>query len=193
MAAACPDEVDMTLTNAWYALQVKPRTELSVARQLQSKGYEQFVPLYRSRRRWADRMKEVEVPLFPHYVFCRTTMSTVGKVVTTMGVIRIVGAGKVPIPIDNLEIEALQRVAKAQFRAEPSPYLQVGRLVELGAGPLQGIRGVLTSFANGDRLIVSISLLQRSVSVAIGASDVLPLKLNLWAEPSVGCARAHVQ
>jgi transcription antitermination factor NusG len=193
MAAACPDEVDVTLTNAWYALQVKPRTELSVARQLQGKGYEPFVPLYRSRRRWADRVKEVEAPLFPHYVFCRTTMNSVGRIVTTVGVIRIVGAGNVPIPIDNVEIEALQRVVMAQFRAEPSPYLQVGRRVELGVGPLQGIQGVLASFANGDRLIVSISLLQRSVSVEISGSEVLPLDLNLWPEPSIGPARAHLQ
>lgn len=165
----------MALKESWYALHVRSRAELSVARQIQQKGYEPFVPLYRSRRRWADRMKELELPLFPSYVFCRVTMASAGRVVTTPGVIRIVGAGGVPIPVDDGEIEALRRVACTRLCAEPWPYLQAGQRVELCAGPLRGLQGVLAQSANGDRLIVSVSLLQRSVSVEISGHDVMPL------------------
>lgn len=172
----------MTLNESWYAVHVKPRSELSVARHLDAKGYEQFVPLYRSRRRWADRVKELEQPLFPQYVFCRTTINASGRIVSTLGVIRLVGVGNMPIAIDDHEIEALQVIVKTRLRAEPWPYLHVGQRVELATGPLKGVQGVLTRFANRDRLIVSISLLQRSVSVEVSGHDVTPIASPAWRE-----------
>jgi transcription antitermination factor NusG len=172
----------MTLTESWYAVHVKPRAELSVARHLDAKGYQQFVPLYRSRRRWADRVKELEMPLFPQYVFCRTTINTSGRIVTTPGVIRLVGVGNMPVPIEDHEIEALQLIVNTRLRAEPWPFLQIGQRVELAAGPLKGMRGILVRFANGNRLIVSVTLLQRSVSVEVHGHDVVPVDSPAWRE-----------
>lgn len=170
----------MALKESWYVLHVRSRAELSVAQQIRQKGYEPFVPLYRSRRRWADRLKELMLPLFPNYVFCRVTTSSTGRVVTTPGVIRFVGVGGIPSPIDDHEIEALQRVVSTRLPTQPWPHLPVGQRVELGAGPLRGLQGILTQAANRDRFIVSISLLQRSVSVEISGHDVLPLGPPVW-------------
>ncbi len=163
------------LKDSWYVLHVRPRAELAVARQLAEKGYEQFVPLYRSRRRWADRVKDLDLPLFPSYVFCRVTSQSAGRIVTTPGVVRIVGAGNVPVPVDEDEVRALQRVSTRREGLEPWPYVHVGQRVELRAGPLRGLQGVLVQASGGDRLIVSVSLLQRSVSVRIDACDVAPV------------------
>src|SRR5713226_4572887 len=94
----------------WFALQVRPRYEKAAARALHNKGYEEFLPLYRSRRRWTDRVKEINLPLIPGYVFCRFDSSVVVPIVTTPGVIRIAGYGKTPAPVDESEITAIQAV-----------------------------------------------------------------------------------
>jgi len=165
---------NMQLTNSWYAVHVRPRSEFSVARHLQAKGYERFIPLYRERRRWSDRVVDFELPLFPQYVFCHVAQATAGAIVTTPGVIRLVGAGNMPIAIDESEIEALQRIARTRL-GMPWPYLSEGQHVELKAGPLKGLQGLLVRVASAHRLIVSVALLQRSVSVEVGADDVAPI------------------
>lgn len=165
----------MIESGRWYALHVRSRAELAVARQIDQKGYEPFVPLWRSERRWADRSRILELPLFPSYVFCRVTGASAGRIVTTPGVIRIVAAGGLPLPVDDAEIDALRRVAHADAPVEPWPHVGLGTRVELGAGPLRGIQGVLTQVTNGRRLIVSVSLLQRSVAVEIDGHDVRPV------------------
>ena len=166
----------VTLGPGWYALYVRSRAEHMVARYLEEKGYEPFLPLYRSKRRWVDRVKELELPLFPNYVFCRVTSHAVGLIVSTPGVLRIVGAGNVPIPVDDSEVDALKRIVGTELPVEPWPFLHVDQKVEIQAGPLCGVRGVLTRIGNSDRLIVSVLLLQRSVSVEIDRCHVAPLE-----------------
>jgi transcription antitermination factor NusG len=134
-----------------------------VARHLEDKGYEPFVPIVRAK------------PLFPNYVFCRVTGRASGLMVSTPGVVKIIGAGNVPIPIDDAEVDALKRIAATTLPVEPWPFLHVDQKVEIQAGPLAGVRGVLTRIGNSDRLIVSVLLLQRSVSVEIDRCDVAPL------------------
>jgi transcription antitermination factor NusG len=165
----------VTLHEGWYALYVKSRAEHAVARYLGEKGYEPFLPLYRSTRRWTDRLKDLDLPLFPNYVFCRVTPHAVGRIISTPGVVRIVGTGNVPVPVEDSEVEALRQIVHAQVHVEPWPYLYVDRRVEIQAGPLRGVQGVLTRVANHDRLIVSVMLLQRSVSVEVDIRDVMPV------------------
>lgn len=165
----------MTPPAVWYALHVRSRAELAVARQIEHKGYEAFVPLYTSLRRWADREKELALPLFPSYVFCRVTVNSTGLVVTTPGVIRIVAAGGVPLPVEDDEIHALQRIVQTRARSEPVLHMQAGTRVEVRAGPLRGLQGVLAQSAHGARLVVSVTLLQRSVAVEIDSRDLVPL------------------
>jgi transcription antitermination factor NusG len=169
------EETIVNLTESWYALYVRSHAERSVSTQLAGKGYESFVPMYTSRSRVAVRAKDVERPLFPNYIFCRITSASSGRIVTTPGVVRIVGYGNVPIPLDDGEIESIRQIVATAPRVEPWPRLEPGTRVEIADGPLRGVQGVLTRVAGGHRLIVSVTLLRRSVAVEVSADDVLAL------------------
>jgi transcription antitermination factor NusG len=149
----------------WFALRVKPRTERVVADALAGKGYEQFLPLHKERKRWSDRVKVVETPLFAGYVFCRFDVQHRLPILTTPGVMHVVGIGKTPYPIDEDEVASLRVVVDSGLQVESWPYLHVGQRIQIVSGPLTGSSGILQSVKSRDRLVVSISLLQRSVSV----------------------------
>jgi transcription termination/antitermination protein NusG len=168
----------MILNESWYALHVRPRAERMVSQMLGDKGYEPFLPTYVSRRRWSDRVKELDMPLFPGYLFCRVTPSSAGRIVTTQGVIRIVGAPGAPMPVDDDEIDALRTVVESRLHLEPWPYLRVGQRVRIDAGPLCGLHGVLIRISDQQRFVVSVSLLQRSVSVEVDALSITPLPMT---------------
>lgn len=158
----------------WYALAVKPRHDKAVSRTLENKGYKTFVPLYRKRHRYASRFKEADLPLFPGYVFCRFNSRTKLPVVTTPGVIQILGAGHVPIPVDETEIASLQTALKLQVSTRPFPFLEAGQRVRITEGALAGVEGVVMSSKQYLRLVVSITLLQRSVLLEIDRDCVHP-------------------
>jgi Transcription antiterminator len=105
----------------WYALTVRPRHEQSASRGLRNKGLEEFSPVYRSRRRWSDRMKEVELCLFPGYVFCRFSYEDRLLVLGTPGIASIVGFARTPAPIPDSEIDAIQTLVRSERRVEPGP------------------------------------------------------------------------
>ncbi len=159
----------------WYAIQVHPRYERAVASNLLSKGYESFLPLYRLRRRWSDRMKQLEVPFFPGYLFCQLDINKRFPVILTPGVIRFVGIGKTPLPVDGNEMAAVLAIVSAGLQAEPHPYLQVGQRVRIDRGILAGIEGIVQLANKPARLVVSVSLLQRSVAVEIDEAWISPL------------------
>lgn len=152
-------------TLPWYALRVKTRGEQLAASALAMRGYEVFLPQYRSRRRWSDRVKEVELPLFVGYLFCRLDVNRRLPVLTSPGVLQLVGTGKAFFPVDDQEIAALQSIIAARVTAEPWPFLKVGQRVRIDRGPLAGLQGLLVSMKKPYRLIVSVTLLQRSVAV----------------------------
>ncbi len=151
----------------WFAVQVWTGREAPCAAQLRARGYEVFLPVYHEQRRWSDRIKKIERALFAGYVFCRMTPVVAAKVVTTPGVIRIVGDREGPLPVRADEIEAIQRIIETRRDAEPWQYLQAGERVRLETGPLRGTEGVVLTVRNRRRLVVSVSLLQRSVAVEI--------------------------
>jgi len=159
----------------WYALQVRPRFEKVIASTLLTKGYEGFLPLYRHRSRWSDRMKEVELPLFPGYLFCRFDINKRLPILVTPGVMHVVGIGKTPQPVEEDEIASLQSIVFSGLQAEPRSYLNIGERVRIEIGPLAGVEGVLVALKGANRLVVSVSLLQRSVSVEIDESWVVPI------------------
>jgi len=158
----------------WYALRVKTGQEKIAAIMARNKGFEEFLPLHASRRRWSDRIKAIEVPLFPGYLFCRLDAEKRLPLLTMPGVMYFVGIGKIPAPIEDVEIEAIQRALRAGFFAEPWPFLEVGRRVRLVEGPLKGLEGLLIKVRNQHRLVVSVTLLKRSMAVEIDYE---------WAEP----------
>jgi transcription antitermination factor NusG len=152
---------------SWYAVQVKGRQENLVASSLVSKGCDCFLPTYRCRRRWSDRVKELALPLFDGYLFCRLDINLRLPVLMTPGVIRIAGIGKTPIPIAEKEMAAIYAIVLAGANAEPHPYLEIGQKVKIDRGPLADIEGILLTYKNPARLVVSIELLQRSIAVEI--------------------------
>ena len=172
-------------SSQWFALSTRSQREKMVSTLLHSKGYEEFLPVYRSRHRWSDRMKELEKPLFPGYVFCRFEMQKRLPILMTPGVRLIAGIGRTPLPVDDSEIMALQRVVESGLKTEPCPF-QVGQKVRIDQGALCGVEGILTAIRKPYRLIVSVTLLQRSVAVeldgefatAADASSVSALNSN---------------
>lgn len=158
----------------WFALQVRTQHERGVAEFLRGGGFDWFLPLYKCRKRWSDRVKEVEVPLFPGYLFCRFNPHDRLPILKTPGVIQIVGYNRQPVEIDETEIGAIQTLVGSGMPSQPWPYLYVGDKVQIESGPLQGMSGILTNFKGKHRLIVSVTLLQRAVAVEIDAALVTP-------------------
>jgi transcription antitermination factor NusG len=145
-----------------------------IASTLLDKGFESFLPFYRQRSRWSDRIKEIQLPLFPGYLFCRFDLNKRLPILITPGVIHVVGIGKNPFPVDDEEISAIQTIVLSSLGVEPQPYLSIGQRVCIEIGPLAGVEGILISRKGSNRLVVSVSLLQRSVAVEIDESWVLP-------------------
>lgn len=153
----------------WFAIQVRPRYEFIVASVFRSKGFEEFLPSYKSKRQWSDRQKEIELPLFPSYVFCRFDARIQVPILTTPGVIRIIGVNSA---IPDSEIEAIQAVVARGLPTTPCPYLNVGARVHVIAGPLTGAQGILVVNNKQHRLILSVTLVQNSISVEVERSHV---------------------
>ncbi len=156
----------------WFAIMARTGREKNATLLLENAGYECLLPVSKYTRRWSDRMKEVEVPLFPGYLFCRMDPQNRLPVLMTPGVIQIVGVGKSPIPVDEEEIAAIQRVVKNGLSTMPWPYLQVGRVARIEEGPLRGMTGIIVRIKSGMKLVLSVSLLQRSVAVELDRSWV---------------------
>jgi transcription antitermination factor NusG len=163
------------MTDHWYALHVKPRFERYVTEHLVQKGYETFLPTSFSKRQWSDRIKTLSFPLFPGYTFCRFDASARRPIVVTPGVMMILGAGRLPAPVDETEIAAIRHVIDSGVPAVPCAYLAAGEKVRVESGPLAGLVGIVDRIKGKERLVVSVVLLMRSVAVEIDRNCVRPL------------------
>ena len=156
----------------WFALQVRTRHEAAVADQLSGQGYDRFLPLYKVRKRWSDRIKEVDAPLFPGYLFCRFNPHDRLPILKTPGVIQIVGFQSGPAAVDESEIRSIQSLVAAGVPHQPWPFLAAGDRVRIESGPLLGLEGILTEVRSSYRFVLSVTLLQRSVAVEIDSASV---------------------
>jgi len=156
----------------WRALKVKSRHEKLVAQSLRGRGLEEFLPLHASRRKWSDRSKVVEMPLFPGYVFCRVPEANRLLAMSTPGVTSIVGFGGEDAAVGDDEIQSIRRMLESGVPVEPCSYARTGHVVEIQAGPLAGLRGEVIREKGLWRLIVNVELLQRSVSAELGREMV---------------------
>ena len=159
----------------WYAVYVRSRHEKVVETTLKGKGYSAFSPIYRTCRKRSDRTTQIDVPLFPGYVFCQFDSTRRLPILTTPGVVFVVSAGETPQPVANSEIESLQTIAASGRPVQPWPFLKEGQRVRIHAGPLSGALGALLRTKNDARLVVSVTLLQRSVAVEIDQDLVSPV------------------
>ncbi|MBS1857045.1 MAG: hypothetical protein JST11_16870 [Acidobacteria bacterium] len=141
---------------------------------LENKSYESFLPLYKCKRKRPDRYRDVELPIFPGYLFCRFDARARLPVLTTPGVLEIVGAGRLPIPIPESEIDAIRRLFTLALPAEPWPFLEVGQRVYVQDGPLRGVVGILTGVNRKQRLVLAVTLLRRAVAIEVDRAWVLP-------------------
>ena len=165
-----------TSADSWFAVQVRARRELGISEQLRSLGYEWFLPLYSCKKRWSDRIKTVQLPLFPGYIFCRFDPLNRLPILKIPGVIQVVGFNRQPVPVDQDEIRAIQVLVASGLPHKPWPYLKVGDRVRIEAGPLRGLEGLLTEFQGNRQLVLSVTLLQRSVAVKIDSTSVTLLR-----------------
>jgi transcription antitermination factor NusG len=157
----------------WHALFTRHQHEKSVAYALTSKGYEVYLPLYRSVHRWKDRSKELWFPLFACYVFIRGGLERRLQIVRTPGILQIVGWGGRPAVIPVSQLDAVRKMIENSRSVEPHPFLNYGDRVRVINGPLAGVEGILMRKKGSVRLIVSVEMLGRSASVEIAGSDVV--------------------
>lgn len=160
----------------WFAAYTTPRHEKVVARHLQSRHIESFLPLYSSVRRWKNGCRvAVEQPLFPSYLFVHIPRREAVKVLQIPGVVSLVSAGREPAALPSTEIESL-RSSLPLRHFEPHPYLVVGEKVRITAGSLEGMVGVLIRRKNNCRVVLTLELIMQSVAVEIGIDEVEPVK-----------------
>ena len=159
----------------WYAVQVRAHNEQKTAKALVSKGYECLVPVYRQRRKWSDRTKIVELALFPGYLFSRFDVQKRLPVLTTDGVISVVGIGKTPHPLDPHEMEQIRMVVDLNHPALPCPFLKVGQRVRITAGPLTGVQGLLAQRRGETRVVLTVSVLEKAISVQVESDAIQQL------------------
>jgi transcription antitermination factor NusG len=158
----------------WCAVYTRHQHEKSIGEMLEAKGFEIFLPLYESTRRWKDRRKVLSLPLFPCYVFVRGAHERRLPVLTTPGVHMIISRGERVATVPEEEIEAIRRTVEGPFSVEPHPFLRCGERVRVVRGSLEGLEGVLTRKKNLYRLVLSVDMLAQSVSVEVDALDVEP-------------------
>jgi transcription antitermination factor NusG len=159
----------------WFALYTTPRHEKHVSEILAQRQIETFLPLYRTTRRWKkSRPVVLELPLFPTYVFVRIAREARGAVLGMPGVLSIVGSGREPWPVPDLDIEAI-RLGLQTRKIEPHPYLTVGERVRIKAGVMTGVEGVLIRKKNDLRVVLTLDAIMRSVAVEVDADDIEPV------------------
>jgi transcription antitermination factor NusG len=156
----------------WYAVYTCANHEKRVAAEIEARDVEHFLPIYSSVRRWKDRRVTLDLPLFPGYVFVRLALRDRLRVLQIPNVVRLVGFNGQPAALPDDEMDILRSGFSLHLRAEPHPFLTVGRRVRITAGPFAGLEGVLKRKKSSLRVVVSLELIQRSVAVDVDAADV---------------------
>lgn len=161
---------------SWYALYTRNRHEKLVHRELEGKGIESFLPLRRIVRQWSDRKKLIEEPLFRGYLFLRIDLAKRMEILSTTGVVSIVGSHcEDPWIVPEKDIEALQRFVEKDLRIDPFPYLKEGSRVRVLNGPLEDVEGFIVRKQSQCRLVISVEMMLQSVTVEIDGASVEPI------------------
>ena len=163
------------LEPCWYAVYTSANHEKRVASQLDIRSVTHFLPLYDSVRRWKDRCVRLQLPLFPGYLFVRIAIRDRLRVLQVPGIARLVGFNGMPVPLPDHEVECLKFALAKGMRAEPHPYMKVGRRMRITSGSLAGCEGMLVRKKGNMRLILSVDLIQRSIMVDLDVSAVEPV------------------
>jgi transcription antitermination factor NusG len=152
---------------SWYALEVKRRCEKNTAALLAAKGFEDYLPTYQPKHRWKHRAADVQLALFAGYLFCRFPETHRLQVLTTPGVYRVVSFCNRPAPVDEQELADLRNLLASTPAITQCEYTAIGKRVKVEGGPLKGVEGIVVGHRNDARVIVSITILQRSVATEV--------------------------
>ena len=162
-------------TRLWFAVRVKSNFERTTVAVLNGKGYATYLPTYRQPRRWSDRTNITELPLFPGYVFAQFDVDRRLPILTTPGVVHIVPPRQVPVAVDAAELDSVRMLVNSGLPMGPHPFLRVGQRVAIRRGSMTGLEGILVQVKGTFRLVVSVTLMQRSVAVEIDREWVSPV------------------
>ena len=163
--SACVETLESS--KSWFAVHTRGRAEKVASLQIQAHGIEEFLPLYTARRQWFDRVKLVSLPLFSGYLFCRCDRRGLAKVSSASAVANIVGFGDKQATVPDCEILAIKQLVTSGLRASPCPFMREGMMVRIRRGPLQGVTGHLLKIKSQFRLVISVEMLHRSVSIEV--------------------------
>ena len=162
-------------SKTWFAVYTSSRHEKRVHEYLNSRQLESFLPVYRATHRWKNGcLARIDLPLFPNYLFVQIRSQERVRVLEVPGVISLVGQGREPTPLPELEIECLRSNLPLR-KFEPHPYLTIGEKVRVKGGPLAGLEGILSRRTNGCRLVITLDLIKQSVAVEVDANDLEPV------------------
>jgi transcription antitermination factor NusG len=156
----------------WYALYTLSNREKRVSEQLANHGVEHFLPLYERRSKWKDRIVRLRLPLFPGYVFVRLALNDRLEVLRIRGVSRLVGFDGTPTPLAEDEISKIREILNGEYSAKPHRYLTSGCRIRVLSGPLEGMEGFIVRRKNGDRFVISLDQIQRSIAVEVSALNL---------------------
>ncbi len=160
----------------WYALRVRSNFENVVQTGLRNRDIEEFLPVYEKTSRWSDRVKKIQRPLFPGYVFGRFNAANRLPILMIPGVVHVLGNSAGPVPVDEGELQAIRRTVESGLLVMPWPYLTLGDQVVVEEGALAGLQGILVRVKDRNRVVVSLTLLQRSVAVELDRESMRPCK-----------------
>ena len=171
-----PDRRDIW-TPQWYALYTRSRFEKKMLSELTDRNIEVFLPMREVLSRWKDRKKRIWIPLFPGYIFINhvDTPENRYKILNVPGAVRFVSVEGHAEPIPEEQIQSVRRFLETKLAIDPYPYIKVGSRVEIIAGPLKGIQGILVKKRGRFRFVLQVDLIRQAVSVEIDASDVRPV------------------
>jgi transcription antitermination factor NusG len=184
MGAGANKVVEINENANWYAVYSKHNHERKSADLLARKGIQVFLPLYRSVRNWKDRKKTLAMPLFPGYVFLKSTLTNKIEILSTPGVFFIVENAGHACAIPEEQIQAIHAIVESNVRFEPHPFLRSGEVVRIRSGPLSGISGIIVKPKNKYRVVVSIELLRKAVAIEVDAADVEAIAKTVEASPA---------
>ena len=166
------DELEAYIQPRWYAAYTRANHERRVADQFLERGVENFLPQYESVRNWKVRRVRLQMPLFPGYVFVHVALQNRLNVLQVPGVAYLVGFAGRPVAVPEEEFARIRGLLQKGLRAEPHRYLAVGRRVRVRSGPLEGMTGIVVRRKNGNRLVISLELIQRSMVVDLDGADL---------------------
>jgi len=162
-------------TLQWYAAYTRARHEKRVAEQMQRRSVECFLPLYETVHHWKNGRHQVQLPLFPSYIFARISLGDRLRLLQIPGLVRLVGFGARPTPIPDQDVDNVRKALGSGLLVQPHPYLIAGTRVEVRSGPLMGLTGVVLRRHGEWRVVLSVDLLRRSIVVDLDGADVVSI------------------